>query len=450
MQAHLCLSCGVCASLCAVDAISYQETVGGHVHPLVDQGRCIECGLCLAVCPGRGFGLRLAADFPPDPFVGVARECFVGRATDAGVHANSQSGGLVTALLLHALRQSMVRGAVVATSRPGSPPLVAPVVATSEQEIAAAQGSKYVPVPLLSVLRTVEERRLVVALVGLPCHLHGLRNFLDVRPEVAALIPIEIGLVCDRVLTTAGRDFLISRSGLGTEAVDLRFRDKLEGGWPGSVRVTSASGRSVVLSPRERLGIKDAFTPARCRLCFDKMNVLADLTVGDPWGIASPGKSSGESVVIARTPAGSRLLHDAIEAGAVSVAPIEYTQVVKGQKIDQRRLDWGGYNQAWARMGLELPNYGSRVATTTGNHTAGDRTYDKELRHSLSLDTFTSRLLLIETVERSLVTRNRLRWVLLPVRMVRVLVGRAYRLVQTKATGARPPSKRSNRDDCRD
>ncbi|MFW6126410.1 MAG: Coenzyme F420 hydrogenase/dehydrogenase, beta subunit C-terminal domain [Chloroflexota bacterium] len=350
----------------------------------------------------------------------------MGRATDDAVYTASQSGGVVTALLLHALRQKLVEGAVVTVTRPGRPPMVEPTIATTEQGIIDGQRSKYLPVPLLKVLKDVEARQLTVAVVGLPCHLHGLYNLVDARPVLDRLIPIRIGLVCDRVMTMAGRDFLISCSGLDGELRDLRFRDKLEGGWPGNVKAVSADGQSVVLPARARMSIKDAFTPARCRLCFDKLNIFADLTAGDPWGIASADKVNGESVVVARTLAGSEFLKEAVNRGALLVRPIQYDEVVEGQKIEQRRREWRGYCEAWRGMGLELPEYHARVAAHTPQQ-GGKGTYLRGLQRALALDQFQSREQLLWYVERSLVRRGRRRRLLLPIRLARGMIRRAHR-----------------------
>ena len=41
-----CISCGVCAEECPVDAISVGD--GKYV---IDQNLCISCGACAAICP---------------------------------------------------------------------------------------------------------------------------------------------------------------------------------------------------------------------------------------------------------------------------------------------------------------------------------------------------------------------------------------------------------------
>jgi coenzyme F420 hydrogenase subunit beta len=389
---------------------------------------CTRCGRCLAVCPGIHFGKTLSARWPTDPFVGEAREAFVGRALDDRIHADSQSGGVVTALLVHALRQNTVQAAVVTAMMWSQPPTVEPTVADTEYAVMAAQKSKYVPVPLLRALTQVKERGLTVAIVGLPCHMHGLHNLLDVRPELGPSVPLRIGLICDHIMTSAALHFLIRQSSLGSHATMVHFRDRSAGGYPGGVRVISADGRSVVVPSRASVSNKDALTPARCRLCFDKLNVFADLTVGDPWGIASADMVSGESVVITRTPVGSELVKRAVEQKAVALRQIPYGEVVKGQMVGKRRRDWRSYCDAWARLGHDLPDYYTRVAEHGPDGIKRGR-YGRSLRRSLSLDRFRSREELFRHVDGQLRLQERSRKLLFPVRLCRGALGRMRRWV---------------------
>ena len=428
VEQQLCNSCGACALVCPVNAISYGETVAGRVVPRVDEDRCTSCGLCLSVCPGVHFGKSLSERVPSDPFIGTALGCFVGRAVDEETFLNSQSGGVVSSLLIHALREKLIQVAVVTVMKPGKPSKPEVVLATTEEQILAAQKSKYSPVPLLSVLRDVEKQGLSVAIVGLPCHLHGLHNLFDFRFSIKEHVVFTVGLICDRVMTRASVDFLTKRSGKNDEVSFLHFRDKSAGGYPGSVRVTSSNGDSVVLPAHERMRIKDAFTPARCRLCFDKLNVFADITVGDPWGITSADKKNGESVVIYRTPTGGDLVRDAIEHHVVTLRNIDYNEVVKGQHITQRRLDWRGYCEAWRSLGYKLPDYYARVAEHTPG-TSGRGHYARNLRRSLSLDWFRSREQLIRHIGRQLLLQEWKRRLLYPVRLARGMLRRIRRWV---------------------
>lgn len=444
-QEYLCNTCGACSAVCPVDAIRFEETVGGYVFPIVHEDPCLQCGRCMEVCPGVYFGETLMEQLPGDPFVGDIRECCVGRAVDPDVFANAQSGGVVTALLLYALDVGLIDGAIVTMMKPGPRPRPQATLATTREDIVAAQGSKYSPVPLLRTLKTLPSTRLEVAVVGLPCHMHGLLNLIDLEPALAERVKLKIGLVCDRVMTAAAIDFLIARARIEDGVEMLAFRDKTAGGYPGSVRVAGSAGSNVILSPRIRLSIKDALTPARCRLCFDKMNVFSDVTVGDPWGVAGADMVKGESVVVIRSQIGIELVACAIDAGVLALRHVNCEEALAGQHIDDRRASWRGYCDAWEDMGFETPNFYHRIARAASPQ--GDQPYRLQLERARSLNDFDSRAQLLSHVHRVSLQRGMAQ----RIRFVYTHAGRAIRAARGKLTRAfRSLSKtiRRTEDDC--
>ena len=105
-------------------------------------------------------------------------------------------------------------------------------------------------------------------------------------------------------------------------------------------------------SPR-RTG--NTFTPSRCRLCFDKLNVLSDLSVGDAWGV-SEGQE-GVSVTLVRTQRGMDALLSAEKAGLIRLGSVEPNAIFKGQAVEKRRRDWAAYTAACQDMGHSAPEF---------------------------------------------------------------------------------------------
>lgn len=397
-RGHLCHSCGACAVVCPIGAISYYETTGGHLLPLIDQGRCTSCGRCLQVCPGMGLTPRLAELLPSDPFVGEARECFVGRATDRAIYASAQSGGVATALLCHGLQSGTLGAALVTAMRQAVPPRPVAYLATSATDVVRAQKSKYAPVAVLAALHNLGSVDGPIAVVGLPCQVHGLRTLMETDSRLRTRIALVIGLVCDRTLTSAGLEYLTAQAMLPDEPSMIIFRDKAAGGYPGAVHVFGHKGGEAVLPSAERTRIKNWFTPARCLICFDKLNILADITVGDPWGIAQADHQCGESAVVARTQAGVNALVAAHREAAISLLKIPYCSVVRGQKIDVKRKEWRSYAAAWQSFKLERPSYRHSALDLVRDEAKPKRRFRRELGWALSLDQHSSRDALLQAV----------------------------------------------------
>jgi coenzyme F420 hydrogenase subunit beta len=363
----LCHSCGACRGVCPEDAIRFGETVQGLLFPSIDPERCSDCGLCLAVCPGGSLGGGLMEMLPEDPFTGTGISSFVGKSTDEKVYSNSQSGGVASELLLHALRSDLISGAVVVRMEPGTRPRPEVSLASTEEEIIDAQRSKYTPVPLLEILGRIREHPGKVAVVGLSCHIHGLLKVCARIPAIREKTAYRIGLACDRSLSGLFIDYLAIKAGFGEdEEKELVFRDKSCGGFPGKVRISSPEGRRVILGRSARRRIRPYLTPPRCHMCFDKMNVLSDVTIADPHGIASADRKNGESVCIARTGPGLALVESAMSAGRVTLREIPYKDITRGQKVEKKRKAWISFCDQWISLGRPVPDYYPAVRRRSG------------------------------------------------------------------------------------
>lgn len=385
----LCTSCGACKALCPQDAITFNETVGGYVFPRVDTFRCTNCGLCLKVCPGTNLSANILKGLPKDPFSGTCIDSYVGKTLDPKTLTEGQSGGVVTALLQCAFEHGFIEAALTVAMDFGNPPRPKAQLTKSMQELVGTQKSKYTPVPLLSTLRELHSSSYrKVGIVGLPCHIQGLLNLLDETTQFHDFHFVTIGLFCDRVMTTRAIDFLAEKSHCPQgEEYFLKFRDKSCGGYPGNVSIQNKNHWSITLPASSRMEIKDRFTPARCRICFDKMNTLSDITVGDPWGIEGFDKSTGESVTVVRTEKGERLFQEACNLDYLSMRKIPYSSILKGQHISEKRKHWTSYCLAWKEVELQLPKYYSQIQVEVGS---SDSKYISDIQESVALDSFTS------------------------------------------------------------
>ncbi|MDA3806692.1 MAG: Coenzyme F420 hydrogenase/dehydrogenase, beta subunit C-terminal domain [Thiomicrorhabdus sp.] len=402
VAAKLCNTCGGCKWVCPINAIVYQETVGGYLFPYVNEEICTMCGLCVTICPGICFGASLVDSMPENPFIGQVLRAFTGIAADPSMYKNSQSGGIVTALLASALARGEIGGVVTVVMDSGCPPRPRVRLARSIEEIIEAQKSKYGPVPLLSILNEVEVSPVPVAVVGLPCQLHGLHNIIDCFPRLKKKVAFTVGLVCDRIMTNAAVDYLVDAAGMSHKAQTLlHFRDKSCGGYPGNVRVVSSSGESVSLPALHRMRIKDFFTPARCLLCFDKMNISADIVVGDPHGVSGVDRENGESLVLVRTSRGQDVVHASRKSNDILLLSASLVEIIKGQDIEGRQIKWSANYTEWMKMGYRMPDYPDTVLDKILSVTENDlKKAKKNIEQSFSLDEYSSKKELIKSATK--------------------------------------------------
>jgi len=352
---YLCTGCGACVAVCPQDAVGMVETAWGALYANRDGARCVDCGLCAAVCPG----WHLEEGTLPqgvDPFTGRVLAAYICQATDRRLLADAQSGGVATVLLYHLLESNEVDRAIV-TQMPEDGTLRPRVLVTGDrQEIAKACGSKYCPVPLNAALKTAIRPEEKLALVGLGCHIHALRN-----AQVHGLhksVRFSIGLICSGVGAYGHIDHLIGRAGLSrAQVVGFRFKSKKWQGWPGDVAMRTRDGVEHNLLRAAFVSSRSVFAPPCCRLCFDQLNVLSDVSVGDAHHLSDD--PAGASLVLVRTQAGLDALGSAASAGVLKLTPVEMHEAFGTcQTIELRRQAWTAYTRLWRQSQRMEPDFG--------------------------------------------------------------------------------------------
>jgi coenzyme F420 hydrogenase subunit beta len=246
-----------------------------------------------------------------------------------------------------------------------------------------------------------------------------LKNILERLPRFRKQIAFTIGLVCDRVMTNISIDYLTGKSGINTgDSYLFNFRDKSVSGYPGDVHIIADNGQSFVIPSIKRKQIKDYFTPARCRVCFDKMNVFSDITVGDPHCLIGFDKHAGASMFVVRTSTGRNLFKAALRDKVISCRPISWDELLKGQKIRQKKIQWRSYIEVMKQAGNTLPNYYEvvkRYAPIAKNLAK----FKKSLLYSKNLDNFSSREDLFQLVEKSLRSSKLSNFYRIPIRFLK-------------------------------
>ena len=352
VEQDLCTGCGSCVAVCPQDAIQMKETVSGLLAPAINPALCNHCELCTKVCPGDHFEEGMIAE-GIDLFNGPVRNSYLVQHRQRDLLAVAQSGGAVTGLLLHLLESRRIDRALVTLMPQDGSLRPYPLLTRNPETIRKSCGSKYCPVPLNTRLSEISPTERI-AVVGLPCHLHGVAHLCRHLPHWRRENLLLIGLVCDRILSFHAMDYLIYRAGLHRKDVrSFHFRSKQCSGWPGDVRIVTRDGNSLFLPARKRIECKDLFTPQRCRLCFDKMNVLSDITCGDPHGLSKDIK--GQSAILARTSAGQSAVQSAIQAGVFVSRSISADDLFVGQMVENKRRDYAAYVGLWNAHGHTAP-----------------------------------------------------------------------------------------------
>jgi len=212
--------------------------------------------------------------------------------------------------------------------------------------------------------------------------MHGLWNVGKEFPDFLNNVVMRIGLFCDRTLTYGAIDSLIRSAGLQEHNVaEFRYRSKKWKGWPGDVYIKNNRGEEINLPREIRYVIKEDFTPVRCRLCYDKLNTFADISVGDSYGLSE--SAEGISSIIIRNENIHKLILSARESGRIRLQPVDPYRIVCGQAIEEKRKQFTLFSSAWERMGCVSPKYSLNYNYSKVPETIDLSSYENVLKSAL-------------------------------------------------------------------
>lgn len=360
VKSNLCTGCGTCVGICPEDALEMviDHRKGIYV-PQLDRESCNECGICFEVCPGhsvdiKGLNTEIFGKEPEDILLGNYLNCYIGHATNYKIRYNSASGGLVTALLLFALEEGMIDGALVTKMSEDNPLEPWPFIATTREEIISAAKSKYCPVPANVALKEILKKEGKFAIVGLPCHIQGMRKAELVNKKLKDRVVLHLGLFCSAPMTFKGTDFVLQKYRLKKEnIVHLDYRGE---GCPGYMRIRFKDGADKLI-PKSEYGIFHGlgfFTPPRCVLCCDQINELADISLGDAFLPELEEDRIGTSVIICRSKAGENLLQHATGKGKIALCNIEREKV---RLMESKKVSFPLNSRLAYLSGKKRPSY---------------------------------------------------------------------------------------------
>jgi coenzyme F420 hydrogenase subunit beta len=297
-----CFGCFACVITCPYASLDFVEG-----EPYLAK-ECKICGICSQTCPQYGSQLSQIEEFVfgrqrrHEEDFGIHRRIVVARAEADEVLRFCQDGGVVTALLLHALNIGLIDSAVVSCINERKPFYPVPKVVTTSEDLLACAGTRYSYSPNLLALAEAVKNHTSVAFVGTPCQIFALR-----RIQMAGLkkyivhLKFLIGLMCSECFTYEGLMETHIQKKLGINLADIKKINI-----KGKMVVTLKNGLVQTIPLKE---VKQ-YARKSCGFCGDFSSELADVSTG---GLGL----NGWTFTVIRTEKGEELFSSAEEAGVI-------------------------------------------------------------------------------------------------------------------------------------
>ncbi len=326
-----CTGCGVCTAACRYGAIKMEKTPDGSYAPSVKISLCVDCGNCTAICPALNIcpsGIKKERSHRNNA-IGSFEEIFTGYSLNKERRYTSTSGGVLPEIAEHLLRKGAIDAVIGLGRREGLFEYV-PGIFSDVSELTRAV---YIPVPLDTVLKDIDRSKRYL-LIGLPCHVHGLKCLLEKDPELKKCIKYVFGLFCSHTISETGVRTVLENRGIDPASVDkLSFRGN---GWPGGISISLKDGRTALIANQDSVwsflygGYFCSFI--HCLCCVDHTNELADISFGDAWlKEVMAGDDQGSSMVIVRDPELLSVLNE-MNGSTLALTPSNPNKAAKSQR----------------------------------------------------------------------------------------------------------------------
>lgn len=278
-----CTGCLACMDACKHHAI-FKILKNEHPYVKVDADKCIDCGLCEKTCP-------IVSSIEYNHFENM--NVYGGWAKDEKLRMDAASGGAFSGLAqgffrIHKDEKVAVYGATLENNR------VKHISIESEVDINKLANSKYIQSNTQGIYKEVANKLKSgywVMFSGCPCQVAALYGYLGKRKNNDHLITVEV--ICHGIASN--------------EALDLHlqyyhsnkiysFRDKKNCSQIGKYSQSTTldiKGEKVKIDKKNDIfySIYTSWLLDRnsCNNCkFSKFNRIADITIGDFWGLSNP------------------------------------------------------------------------------------------------------------------------------------------------------------------
>lgn len=335
VQADLCCGCGICKGICPKGCISWGRKNGLYI-PQINTHQCVSCGLCAAVCPGLGHRYDTAAT-AEETITGPVLASYNAWSLNAELRHVSASGGVVSTIIQHLLEKGCYDGAFCLDSYDYRQQLKTRLY-TVEEVTACFHGSnapksRYLPVSHENAVAYMKQNRHArLILVATSCCIRGLQAAVE-KLKLDREQYLFIGLFCDKVFNYNVLSYWQDQYCGGNTLTALHFKNKESGGWPGDMKFFPAGQEPFYVPLNDRAKAKAYFMPERCLYCVDKLNICADISLGDNY-TGKDDSPLGSNSVILRTARGMRAwkaAEDQLESHPVTIADIQQAQYLQGR-----------------------------------------------------------------------------------------------------------------------
>ena len=347
VKKHYCLGCGLCSSDVGSEKLQMVEQQDGFLVPVPQQTFDGEISWLQKYCPGITVHLNQPLQTRIEKFYGPLLDIKVGYANDETIRFRGSSGGCLTAILCALLEQGKIDGVLQAGPSKAFPTKTEGFFSKRVEEIIANAGSRYAPVSLLVNLKQILDENNRIAVIGKPCDITAVSQYLDVHPEYSEKVFCTLSFMCMGLPSQNATNRLVRK--LGIENVEQVKEIKYRGsGWPGEATVTTKQNEKYSCSYHDSWGkILGRDVLFRCKICPDGWGSFADISSGDAWYHDGKGpmfdEKPGRSFLLIRSQKGKEIISAILDSITLADYDIRDLPIIQKSQHSRKNRAWSSY-----------------------------------------------------------------------------------------------------------
>lgn len=319
-----CIGCGLCAYNCPSKAIVMEKNIEGYLYPKIDIEKCTKCNICRKKCPIKEKE-NVTSSFE--------KEYYAAKNRNKEERTNSTSGGIFSVLAREILKKKGIVYGCQMTDYEANH-----IRITKVSELEKIRGSKYIQSNITNIFTDLKKdlnSKKTVLFAGTPCQIGTIKKLLNKKYDNL----ITVSVICHGVLNDTYLKKYINGLEIKTnkKVNDWKFRVKDNGWTKSSIKYNLDTEKKVVKFIDDDLMylyLKDVLTRESCYSCkYKGNNDLADITLGDYWGIEVTNKDfydeNGVSVLIINTKKGQNFISKNKILEQLDTIPGNYTDIIK-------------------------------------------------------------------------------------------------------------------------
>lgn len=317
----LCCGCGACANICPKYAIEMKEDERGFLKPVINKSLCVECGMCDRTCPT--FNYKSENIKEPQVFA------FVNKNEED--RANAASGGVFTAFA----KKIIEDGGVVFGVAWDKDMKAAHTKAENVEDLRKMQSSKYVQADTNTTYQQAKsylEKGRKVLYTGTPCQIAGLKSYL--KKDYENLLTIEVlchGTPSRKVFEIYKKEVMQKKND-SSQILGCNFRAKDAGWGNGYYEKIYTKNACYIAKDLESSYLKSFGNLSMNEICFNcffnRLPRVADLTMGDFWGVddydMTLNDKKGISILLLNSKKGKNWFDFVKDECTTKEVPLEY------------------------------------------------------------------------------------------------------------------------------